>query len=125
MDQPSVLKIQPESPEESPRQSKEVEKTEPHANASNGTDYNVDENLILHYMQENTKLVSSILAEKDLSPGHKELCLQQIIHCVKTARDKLRSSNKDQVNNKTVVVRNLQSPLVVLVEVSKTIGSII
>ncbi|GAV08598.1 hypothetical protein RvY_18263 [Ramazzottius varieornatus] len=103
MDQPAVLKIQPESPQDVKEESSQSAKD---GTRANGSEFNVDENLILHYMQENTKLVSSILAEKDLSLGHKELCLQQIIHCVKTARDKLRITNKDQNSTPAITHTN-------------------
>lgn len=103
----TVIKVQPESPGECSRRVMEDEMdtdeqpvlpiTGKKDSLKSGTKDFTDENLILHYMRENSKLVASILAEKDLSGNHKELCLQQIIASMKNARDKLRSVNKDQV----------------------------
>lgn len=113
IDTDSIVKVQPESPGECSRRVKDegsddgIPATSPILLSSATSSRKdpvpfspknfTDENLILHYMRENSKLVASILAEKDLSGDHKELCLQQIITCVKNARDKLRNSNSNQV----------------------------
>jgi hypothetical protein len=107
MDQ-DVLKVQPESPGEcSRRVQEEVPVSQQTTMLKDPVPFSprnfTDENLILHYMRENAKLVTSIVGEKDLSADHKELCLQQIIHCVKNARDKLRNAQKDQVRSLFVI----------------------